>query len=84
MAEVKVPDKDGCLPSHDGEGQENIFEKDTSKKRNELDSKKQKLEQKEVEIDRRLTHLSQKEKELQKVDQSIKDKNEHLQKKHQE
>ncbi len=62
--------------------QKNIFEKETTKKRIELDSKRQKLEQKEVETERRLNHLNQKEKELQKIDQSIKDKSDHLQKKH--
>ena len=62
--------------------QKNVFEKETAKKRIELDSKKQKLEQKEIETDRRLNHLNQKEKEIQKIDQSIKDKSDHLQKKH--
>ncbi len=64
--------------------QKNLFEKETAKKRNELDSRKKKLEQKEVEIDRRLNHLNQREKDLQKIEQSIKDKSDHLQKKHME
>ncbi len=64
--------------------QKNLFEKETGKKKNEIDSRKKKLEQKEVEIDRRLNHLNQREKELQKTEQSIKDKSDHLQKKHSE
>ncbi len=62
----------------------NNFDRDTRKKRQELDRNERRLENREQDQDRRLEHLNQREKDLDKSEQSIKDRQEHLQKKQEE
>ena len=64
--------------------QKQSFEKETRNIRQDLDKRKNKLQQKESETDRRLDHLNQKEKEFAKQEQSFKDKNDALEKKQEE
>lgn len=60
------------------------FEKETRRRRHEIENKERKLENREIELDRRFNHLNEKERELQKLDQSIRDRSDHLQRKHEE
>lgn len=62
----------------------NNFDKETRKKRQEIERQERRLENREQDQDRRLEHLNQRDKELQKVEQSIKDKQGYLQKKQEE
>jgi len=64
--------------------QKQSFEKETRQQRQEIDRRKNKLQQKENETDKRLDHLNQKEKELKSIEQSYKDRNDQLQRKHEE
>lgn len=60
------------------------FEKETRKRRIEIEKSERKIEHRELDLDRRLDHLTRREKEIQKQEQSIKDKSDHLQRKHEE
>ena len=60
------------------------FEKETRKKRVEIEKNERRIEHRELDLDRRLDHLTRKEKEIQKQEQSNKDKSEHLQRKYEE
>jgi len=64
--------------------QKQNFEKETRHQRQELERKKNKLQQRETETDRRLDHLNQKEKELKSLEQKYKDKTNLLDRKHEE
>jgi len=54
--------------------QKNIFEKETRQQRQEIERKKNKLQQRETEMDRRLEHLNQKENEFGKMENVLKEK----------
>lgn len=64
--------------------QKQNFEKETRHQRQDIERKKNKLQQKEIETDRRLDHLNQKEKELKTLEQNFKEKSDQLQRKHTE
>jgi len=64
--------------------QKNNFEKETKQQRQEIDKKKNKLQQRETEMDRRLEHLNQKEKEFGNIENSLKEKSDALDRKHEE
>ncbi len=64
--------------------QKQNFEKETRHQRQDLERKKNKLQQRETETDRRLDHLNQKEKELKSLEQKYKDKTNLLDRKHED
>jgi ribonuclease Y len=64
--------------------QKQNFEKETRHQRQDLERKKNKLQQRETETDRRLDHLNQKEKELKSLEQKYKEKTTLLDRKHEE
>lgn len=64
--------------------QKQSFEKETRHQRQDLERKKNKLQQREQETDKRLDHLNQKEKEIKSIEQSYRDRNEALTRKHED
>ena len=64
--------------------QKQNFERETRNQRQDLDRKKNKLQDRELELDRRFSHIGQREKELKGLEQSLRDRSENVARKQEE